>query len=108
MAFDPSHAVIERSLRDAVAAYLPRMPRRLPGTTADRSFRGWLRRVVLPLVLRSLVVMVIVSAIAVGSVGVFFPRLECPQLPPPQLVVCSDSSGPHWPWEPRVHWVEWP
>ncbi len=107
MSLDPSHAVIERSLREVVREYEPRPPRKPSALPIDRSFRGWLRRVVLPLVLRSLVIMVIVSAIAVGSVGVFFPRLECPKLSPPQVVVCSESYGPHWPWEGAIRWVEW-
>ncbi|MDO8616050.1 MAG: hypothetical protein Q7T33_10010 [Dehalococcoidia bacterium] len=58
MSLDPSHAVVERSLREYVHAYLPEVPSSPPGAPIDRSLRGWLLRFALPRVLAAIGVVI--------------------------------------------------
>ncbi len=75
-----SRAVVERNLREYVNEYLPQAARKQPATPIDRSFRGWLRRVVLPRLLTFLIVLAILWGLFQVFQHFFAPRpVTCPE-----------------------------
>lgn len=94
MSLDPSHAVVDRILRDIVDAYRPDMPPDSHGVGVDRSLRRWLRRVVLPRLIRSVVLIILPVVMVRAFFLEFAHEPRCEELVHiPEVNPCAPSPG---------------